>query len=86
MPDGCALLFRMAQANQVFMESLSQSERQKFAKRLRKQQLKKYKEWEKSEESERIARRSLSKKKVQFGTDLVVRDAVKRQDKEEGIR
>ena len=76
----------MAQANQVFLESLSQSERQKFGKRLRKQQLKKYKEWEKSEESERIARRSLSKKKVHFGTDLVIRDAVKRQDKEEGIR
>ena len=75
----------MENFTQEYLETLSQAERQKLSKKVRKQQLRKYKEWQK-EHGDQVARRSSSRKRVAFGTGNQLGDAVKRGDAEEGTR
>ena len=76
---------KMAMENitQKYLETLSQSERYKLSKKVRKQQLRKYKEWMK-EHGDQVARRSSSRKRVAFSTGNQLQDAVKRGDAKEG--
>ena len=73
----------METLTQEYLESLSQSERHKLSKKVRKQQLRKYKEWAK-EHGDQVVRRSASRKNIAFTTGNQLQDAVKRGDAEEG--
>lgn len=73
----------MENFTQEYLETLSQEERLKLSKKVRRQQLRKYKEWQRAH-GDQVARRSSSRKRVAFSTGNQLRDAVKRGDAEEG--
>ena len=68
----------------VSFDGLSTEERQKLGKKMRKQQLRRLKEWEKGNDSNTKIRTSTINKCVSFGSEQKFRDACKRGDLAEG--